>query len=63
MQIDKSFCFNKIFISVIITIYLKTQLGYSEDASTMMFHTFNCAVFMLTLFGGFVADKYLGKFK
>jgi len=35
----------------------------AEDTSTVLFHTFNFLSYFTSLFGAFLADSFLGKFR
>ncbi|XP_063972986.1 peptide transporter family 1-like [Diachasmimorpha longicaudata] len=47
----------------ILALYIRNKLGFSDDTSTIIFHTFTMTVFTFPLFGALVADSILGKFR
>ncbi|GAB0100309.1 peptide transporter family 1-like [Sergentomyia squamirostris] len=50
-------------VKAILPLYMRMELGYSDDLSTEIFHTFVSLVYFFPLFGAIVADSCLGKFK
>ena len=49
--------------AAILTIYLRNELGYSDDAATVVYHTFNMFCYFTPILGAILADTLLGKFK
>lgn len=52
--ISNEFCerFNFYGMKAILVLYLTRQLGYGDDISTIIYHTFNVLVYFFCLFGG-----------
>src|SRR5438034_5024139 len=46
----------------ILTLYLTTKLGMSDGRANEWYATFKMACYFLPLLGGFLADRYLGKY-
>lgn len=46
----------------ILALYMADQLGFEEHTADMAMHAFIAACYLLTLVGGWVADKFLGKY-
>jgi POT family proton-dependent oligopeptide transporter len=46
----------------ILALYMAKQLGFAEETANLAMHSFIAACYLLTLVGGWVADKYLGKY-
>ncbi|XP_047993013.1 peptide transporter family 1-like [Leguminivora glycinivorella] len=46
-----------------LTLYLRSKLGYSDDEATELYHVFSTFVYLFPIFGGIMADNYLGKFR
>lgn len=64
----KIFVLRKFFIKfenflAILVLYLSRELNYSDDAATVIFHTFTMSVYFLCLFGALLSDSWLGKFR
>lgn len=51
-----------ILIPAILALYFKNKLGYNDDMSTVIYHTFTMFVYFFPLFGAMIADAWLGKF-
>lgn len=47
----------------ILVLYLKFNLGYTEDDATLLYHGFTMMVYFMCIFGGILSDVWLGKFK
>jgi POT family proton-dependent oligopeptide transporter len=47
----------------ILTLYLQNRLALGEDGAKERVHLFNAAVYFLPLLGGWLADKYLGRYR
>lgn len=52
-----------IHFSAILSLYFKNKLHFSEDTSTVIYHTFSLFCYFCPLFGAMLADQLLGKFK
>lgn len=62
-----------LFIHVRLTIYkknLRTQglrfqrkLGFDQDTSTALYHTYEVLIYITTIFGAVMAESWLGMFK
>jgi len=50
-------------MKAILGIYLHQKLHFSEDRSTVIYHTFAMLCYFMPLFGAMIADQLLGKFK
>ncbi|XP_043216312.1 solute carrier family 15 member 2-like isoform X1 [Amphibalanus amphitrite] len=63
--IGNEFCerFSFYGMKAILTIYLRNELGYSDDAATVVYHTFNMFCYFTPILGAILADTLLGKFK
>lgn len=44
----------------ILTLYLQAKFGFSSSETSMIYGTFLALVYFLPVFGGFIADKWLG---
>ena len=61
----------KTLISAILSIYLKEMLMHSyfyedaeaEDLASVIFHVFIMLSFVMALFGAFLADSVIGKYR
>lgn len=47
----------------ILVLYLKNDLGYSENVATVIYHGFLTMVYFMCIFGGILSDVWWGKFK
>ncbi len=47
----------------ILVIYLNLALGFNENTSTAIYHTFNVLCYFTPLLGAIIADGWLGKYK
>ena len=47
----------------ILTLYLKNQLRLPEEQSKEIVHLFKMATYFLPLLGGFLADRWLGRYR
>ncbi len=47
----------------ILALYMAKQLGFKESTADMAMHAFIAACYLLTLPGGWIADKFLGKYR
>lgn len=63
--ISNEFCerFNYYGMRTILVLYLTQKLGYNEETSTVLFHTFTMMVYIFPLVGALIADGWLGKYK
>jgi len=50
-------------VYVILAIYLKSELKFSESSSTTIYHVYAGFQQLCPIFGAVLADQYLGKFK
>ncbi|XP_015111704.1 peptide transporter family 1 [Diachasma alloeum] len=48
---------------IILSLYIKNKLNYSDDTATIIYHAFMMLAFFFPLFGAILADSILGKFK
>ncbi|XP_001946557.2 peptide transporter family 1 [Acyrthosiphon pisum] len=55
--------FNYSGLRTILVLYLSTILNYTDDESTMIYHSFIFLSYFMPLFGAILADSYWGKFK
>lgn len=46
----------------ILPLYLTTRIGLSDNDANEWYATFKMACYLLPLLGGFIADRYLGKY-
>lgn len=46
----------------ILALYMADQLGFEEHTADLAMHAFIAACYLLTLVGGWVADKFFGKY-
>lgn len=46
----------------ILALYMADELGFGQDHANGMMHSFIAACYLLPLAGGFVADRYFGKY-
>ena len=44
----------------ILTLYLQAKFGFSSATTSMLYGTFLALVYFLPIFGGIIADKWLG---
>lgn len=49
-------------MTTILTLYLQYQMALGKDGATERVHYFNAAVYYLPLLGGWLADKYFGRY-
>ncbi|XP_003693750.1 peptide transporter family 1 isoform X2 [Apis florea] len=63
--VSNEFCerFSFYGMRTILTLYLKNQLMYSSNTSTVIYHIFSMMVYFFPLFGAMLADSLLGKFR
>ena len=52
-----------ISISAVLILYLTTQLRFSDDNATAIYHTFTMLCYFLPLLGAIIADSCLGKYR
>ncbi|KAK7075752.1 hypothetical protein SK128_015997, partial [Halocaridina rubra] len=50
-------------MKAILTLYLKYQLKYDEDTSTVIYHVWAMLCYFTPLFGAIIADTFLGRFR
>src|ERR1017187_1423711 len=46
----------------ILELYLKNRMAMGTDGATEILHLFGTAVYFLPLFGGWLADRWLGRY-
>jgi len=63
--VGNEFCerFSYYGMKAILSIYLKRKLHFSEDKATVIYHTFSMFCYFTPIFGAWIADQFLGKFK
>jgi len=63
--VGNEFCerFSYYGMKAILSIYLKKKLHFTEDKATVIYHTFSCFCYFTPIFGAWIADQLLGKFK
>lgn len=49
--------------SAVLSLYLNSKLGFTEDDATVLFHSFAMTVNFMCIFGGVISDVWLGKFR
>ena len=52
-----------IYSTAILVLYLSYYLGFNEDTSTALYHTFIVLCYATPLLGAIIADSLLGKYK
>ena len=55
--------FSTRFTAAILVLYLTYYLGFNENTSTALYHTFIVLCYATPLLGAIIADSLLGKFK
>ncbi|XP_037039378.1 peptide transporter family 1-like [Bradysia coprophila] len=50
-------------LNTILVLYLKNELGYTENVTTALYHGFLTTVYFMCIFGGLLSDVWWGKFK
>lgn len=50
-------------IPAFLTLYLRSKLDYTDDGATEIYHLFSTLVYLFPIFGGILADNYLGKYR
>ncbi|KAF3426272.1 hypothetical protein E2986_13340 [Frieseomelitta varia] len=62
--ISNEFCerFSFYGMRTVLTLYLKNQLKYTDDTSTVIYHVFTMLLYFFPIFGAMLADSLLGKF-
>ncbi|KAK9298287.1 hypothetical protein QLX08_008303 [Tetragonisca angustula] len=63
--ISNEFCerFSFYGMRTVLTLYLKNQLKYTDDMSTVIYHVFTMLLYFFPIFGAMLADSLLGKFR
>ncbi|XP_044017460.1 solute carrier family 15 member 1-like [Aphidius gifuensis] len=63
--IANEFCerFSFFGIRTILWLFVSTKLGYSENVSLSIYHSFSMLVYFFPLMGAILADSLLGRFK
>ena len=54
--------FTTCFVAVLV-LFLHNQLNFNENTSTALYHGFIVLCYLLPLFGAFISDSCLGKYK
>lgn len=49
-------------MKAILPLYLTGSLGFSQNRSTTLIHSFNFSAYFFTLFGGIISDSLLGRY-
>lgn len=62
INFHNAFFFQIVFIAVLL-FYLSLKLGYSEDDAIMLYHAMSMIMYFVCIFGGIIADVWLGNFK
>lgn len=50
-------------MAAILTLFLHQSLGFSESDSESLYHTFVFGVYFTPLLGGYLADRFFGKYR
>ncbi len=50
-------------MSAILTLFMMSSLGFSEDKSKSVYHLFVSAAFFTPLLGAYISDRYWGKYR
>ena len=63
--VGNEFCerFSYYGMKAVLALYLKHKLHFTEDTSTVIYHTFSGLCFATPIFGAMLADQFFGKFK
>ena len=63
--VGNEFCerFSYFGMQAVLAIYLKNKLDFTEDTSTVIYHTFSGLCYFTPIFGAILADQLFGKFK
>ncbi|CAL7933595.1 unnamed protein product [Xylocopa violacea] len=63
--VSNEFCerFSFYGMRTVLTLYLRTQLLFSDNMSTVIYHVFTMLVYFFPVFGAMLADSLLGKFR
>lgn len=49
-------------MKAILPLYLTGSLGFNQNRSTTLIHSFNFSAYFFTLFGGIISDSWLGRY-
>lgn len=49
--------------TAVLILYLRDYLGFNEDDSVVLYHTFSMLCYFTPIFGAILSDNYIGKFK
>lgn len=52
-----------LYISAVLVLYLSSALNFSNDDSTLIYHSFISLSYLMPLFGAILSDSYWGKYK
>ena len=63
--VGNEFCerFSYYGMKAVLALYLKHKLHFTEDTSTVIYHTFSGLCYATPIFGAMLADQFFGKFK
>ncbi|CAH0578083.1 unnamed protein product [Chrysodeixis includens] len=63
--VTNEFCerFSYYGMRTILSLYLRSKLGYSDDGATVIYHVFSMFAYFFPLIGAMIADGFLGRFK
>ncbi|XP_047116108.1 solute carrier family 15 member 1-like [Schistocerca piceifrons] len=63
--VSNEFCerFTYYGMRTVLSIYLRNILGYTDEVSTIIYHTYTMLCYFFPIFGGILADSFLGKFR
>src|SRR3954447_23156046 len=50
-------------MSTILVPYMESSLGWSEEYASGAYHYFVAAAFFMTLLGGWISDRLLGRYR
>lgn len=54
---------NLLVFSAVLLLFFNLKLGYSENVTTAIYHSFNFLSYGIAFIGGIIADSWLGNFK
>ncbi|XP_043586858.1 peptide transporter family 1 isoform X1 [Bombus pyrosoma] len=62
--VSNEFCerFSFYGMRTVLTLYLRNQLKYDDNTSTVIYHVFTMFVYFFPIFGAMLADSLMGKF-
>uniref|UniRef100_A0A8C1QG62 Solute carrier family 15 member 1b n=1 Tax=Cyprinus carpio TaxID=7962 RepID=A0A8C1QG62_CYPCA len=56
-------CFPSLCVAAVLVLYFKYFIGWDNDLSTTIYHTFVALCYLTPILGAIIADSWLGKFK